>query len=614
MRGRDRLDDAAAGAKDIGGSAGEFLKSAGRRTGSAAKQTPGALVRRFVARLIGSPEQQSTRFLIALIVISGFVGFIGVFFAASGAVSATASSGWLVRTFASVVTNFALYSVLAVIGAVVAINRWWDLAAGKTAEHTRYSKRTVKRFAAEVKSTDGSTRLIGNADHSEDELRAKLMRALAGQFTSETPDEDEQVEAVAPVETGYGLPDKAAIDERTAAATDADVDAEDVDPESSLEGLSLLAAKQVVRLRIGHLQAQLIANELEDHGYRADHGRPLPEVVETPDDATGETATIRDAAAVDDDTAELQSLGDAFAAFRRSVQTARMDIATSFNADEILWRFGMPALGTIFAAIVIAQTPWFAAWVYPVLIAIGVAVGATSYLTFKWRRRRAVRSLREEREPKRWRTCVTLAKRVETPEQTLFVAWMGGHVYADYDRHRLVRKVADRWHTRLQGDDVAPAIQEKFARNVRQMLPMLHQFEYGDAYEGRKAVMDDIITTVSEARDPDGMVPKFDLAEKVVECGEGIGHDPDIVAEVYEDMVPTVLTETDITVTDADGMPHDITAVHLRTMDIPDDLARIRAQFSNQFAVDNIDGYPLPDIPMPGGPQHLVAGTDDVTA
>ncbi|ELZ96580.1 hypothetical protein [Haloferax sulfurifontis] len=598
---RDRLDDAATGAKDIGGSAGEFLKSAGRRT-SASKRTPLSLIRRFVARLIGSPEQQSTRFLLALIAISGFVGFIGVFFIASGTVSATASSSWLVRAFASVVTNFALYSALAVIGAVVAINRWWDLAAGKTAEHTRYSKRTVKRFAAEVKSTDGTTRLIGNADHSENELRAKLMRAFAGQSESETPDEDEQVEAVAPVDTGYGIPDGAAINERAAEATD--------DVDSSLEGVSLLTAKQVVRLRIGHLQARLVANDLEDHGYRADHGRPLPAVAETADE-DADADTHGDETAAVDDSPETKSFADIFADFRRARQTARMDIATSFNADEILWRFGLPAIGTVFAAMVVAQTPWFAGWVYPVLIAIGVAVGATSYLTFKWRRRRAVRSLREEREPKRWRTCVTLAKRVETPEQTLFVAWMGGHVYADYDRHRLARKVADRWHARLQGNDVAPAMQEKFARNVRQMLPMLHQFEYGDAYEGRKAIMDDIITTVSEARDPDGMVPKFELAEKVVERGEGVGHDPDIVAEVYEGMVPTVLTETDITVTDADGTPHDITAVHLRTMDIPDDLARIRAQFSNQFAVDNIDGYPLPDIPMPGGPRHLVAGTDN---
>lgn len=286
--------------------------------------------------------------------------------------------------------------------------------------------------------------------------------------------------------------------------------------------------------------------------------------------------------------------------FRQALQTFRMDVATALNFQELLTRFALPAVATVILTFTVAGTPWFAPWVYPVILAGATLVGTISYGTFKWRRRRKLRSLREESESRHWPSCAVLAKRVDTPEQTMYAAWMGGNRYADFDKQRLVDTVADRWHQRLHGDEVAPAIQQKFAREIRHARPLLHQFEHRNPREGRKGIENDIIDVIREAKDPDGMVAKRSLAEQVVERGPGVGHDPDLIAEVYADLVPRVLTETDITLRDTDGIERSLTAVHLRWMDIPDDLAQIRAQFANQFSADEEPAFELPEVETAG--------------
>lgn len=570
--------------------------------------------------IIGSPERYPVRIMIFATVVSALVAFIGLFLMIAGDLDPTASSGPLLRTVVGFLTNFFFYATLALIGAALAVNRWWDRAAKLTAQETRYSKEAVKRLSAEVKSTDGSVRLIGNADHSKDQLRAKLMRAFAGQHPSERPGEDVDVTPSEATVTGKALGDTTPTASLPADDADVDVDADADSGEHTFD---------VSDLHRGREHGEIVGAVAGLRGYHADAAPPadltlvrdaferaddvsltgdgevvaasddestttLPAVVENADDASStEPETDPDPDADDGDSSTTER---AAASFRQALQTFRMDLASSLNFDELLWRFAVPALATVWIIFTVAQTPWFAPWVYAVVAAVACLVGTISYGTFKWRRRRKLSSLRRDQTAQQWDTCAVLAKRVETPEQTMFVAWMAGNVYADFDKQRLVEAVADRWHQRLHRETVAPAIQEKFAREIKHMRPLLSQFEFSNPYEGRKAIEDDIIAVIEEAKDPDGLVAKRHLCEQVVDRGEGVGHDPDLVAEVYEEMIPFVLNETEIELTDTDGVSQTVTAVHLRWMDLPDDLAQIRGQFANQFSADDAATYDLPDV------------------
>jgi hypothetical protein len=600
--------------------------------------------------IVGDPERYPVRAIIFLAAVSGMVAFIGLYFAVVENLDPSATSGPLIRTVVSWLTNFFAWAVLSVGGLVFFINRWWARAASRAAAETRYSKDAIKRLRQELTSTDGSVRLIGTPNHSRDELRAKLMRAFAGQYDGDRPGRDVDVSPPEAENTGKALahdspeaalPDKSGgtggdesdsgIDKPSIDSTDdrgADVD--DLHDEQDL----------AAALERGSNDAALLGLSASLRGYR-----PEPSMVEEltlvqdavdrdpnlvledgevrlgndPDDTEDDLSHL-----LDDSEGELPDDIDAddhdgqpdeseqsersdpsapergAASFRQAIQTFRMDLATTLNFQEVLTRFVLPGAVAVLAVLTVAGTPWFAPWVYPVIFAFGTLVGTINYGVFKWRRRRKLRKLRTDPETGRWSSCAVLAKRVETPEQTMYAAWMGGLRYADFDKQRLVEKVADRWYQRLHGEEVAPAIQEKFGREIAHCRPLLKQFEYRNPDEGRKGIEDDIIDVIREAKDPDGMVSKRSLAETVVGRGPDNGHDPDLVAEVYESLVPRVLSETEVSLVDTDGIDRTVTAVHLRWMDVPDDLSQIRAQFSNQFSADKDPTHELPEVSPAG--------------
>lgn len=606
-----------------------WLRSAGRRptVGRGVRGRLGAVTARcrrllgsIHAVLVGDPERYPVRGLIFVGIVSALVAFIGLFLIVAENLDPSAKSGPLVRTVVSLLTNFFAWAVLSVVGAIWVINRWWDRAAQKAAAETRYSTAVVKRLRQELTSTDGTVRLIGTREHSQDQLRAKLMRAFADQHASEQPGRDVDVSAPEAEVTGKalgGAPEAALPgNDDTVDASEADVDdlhdAADL-PTALAHGSDAAASLGLVTAMGGYTPDPSAVEDLtlyrdavaRDPDFTLNDDGEVVLADDTDAERPGEADPDRSADQADTD-ASRDERGDDQAdpgpatSFRQALQTFRMDIATSLNFYELLTRFALPAGATVLLTFTIAGTPWFAPWVYPIILAGATLVGTISYGAFKYRRRRKLRKLRREREPSNWPSCAVLAKRVETPEQTMYAAWMGGNQYADFDKQRLVETVADRWHQRLHGDSVAPAIQQKFAREIRHCRPLLHQFEYSNPREGRKGIEDDIIDVIREAKDPDGMVAKRSLAEQVVDRGPGAGHDPDLVAAVYQDLVPEVLTETEVVLEDTDGIERTMTAVHLRWMDLPDDMAQIRAQFANQFSADETATYDLPEVSATG--------------
>jgi hypothetical protein len=308
---------------------------------------------------------------------------------------------------------------------------------------------------------------------------------------------------------------------------------------------------------------------------------------ETADDPADEPPTPTEIKTGDDLDEDLSTT------LRRNVQTFRMDLGAALNFEELFWRF---------------VVPWFATsgLIFTVLgrVVIGAAstaVAGAVYITMSWHRRRTLAKLRNEDQEGAWSSSACLVKSVSVPEQTVYLAWMGGHQYADSDPDRLARKVADRWASRLRGEAVAPAMQEKYARNLRRFNPLFHQFRQCDPDEGWDAIYHDMVGVLREAADPDGMVPKSRFAERVVQRGEGVGHDPDIVAEIYHALTPEVFAETEVDLRTEDGDRETVVAVHLRHDTVPEDDSQLRAQFSDQFRAGDVATYPLPEVSVGPG-------------
>jgi hypothetical protein len=109
-------------------------------------------------------------------------------------------------------------------------------------------------------------------------------------------------------------------------------------------------------------------------------------------------------------------------------------------------------------------------------------------------------------------------------------------------------------------------------------------------------MQDELVDVVREAENPDGMVPKHALGEKVVDAGGRFGHDPDLVAEEYQHLHGAALAELDVSLENAAGEQSDLTVVHLRTGGLVHDLAEIRATFAAEFDPDAEARYPLPEV------------------
>ena len=88
----------------------------------------------------------------------------------------------------------------------------------------------------------------------------------------------------------------------------------------------------------------------------------------------------------------------------------------------------------------------------------------------------------------------------------------------------------------------------------------------------------------------------FDRAERA----KGMGYDPDLVAECYDELVPNTLVEHEFTISAPDAA-REVTAVRARTETLPPDVAKLWASFSDHFPIRQMpDRYSLPAVEPDG--------------
>jgi hypothetical protein len=313
-----------------------------------------------------------------------------------------------------------------------------------------------------------------------------------------------------------------------------------------------------------------------------------------------------------DHEADTERIDDREMDFRTAVKHLRMDLASALNFSNIFWQFVLPAAATTVLALstlgVWVGAPW-----YPVLAALGMAVGASNYYRHRRREAKKLDSFRKDIEETNWSMLSILVKAVETQETTAYYAWVAGRRYATYDRLRFVEDVADRAYQKLHRGYPEPSVMEKNAEQLADYYPDLAGF----CDQERHDIQLELIDRVRESKY--GLVPKQQLVEEVVEhrlaeragglYREGLGYDPALVREAYHDLAPGYLTEVDLTVDTEDG-PQPMTAVESTIDPLPVDRAQIRAEFSALFReyASREPRYDLPrspEIEMP--PQRLEA-------
>lgn len=556
-----------------------------------------------VGKLLGRPEQYSY-VLFSILIVVCFTGIaVSGWAFARFANEAEMGSGRIAEVVLGIATNFTVWAVLTVVAVLVVFHRLTASLADETAAETRFTKGEIEHIAAECKSTDGTSRLIGGPNHSEDQLRAKLLRVFNGE------DLDEGVEALdelAPdsklddseTEHGGALPEPAGQlpapgEEGAPALADSEADSEAATDEEGAAPETRLAELEVLD---GALTAELLASQIDYQpardGSDAHRGGTLDDVPReeisepavSPDERDGTDAGEADTGGI-----------DAMGMVQRKLQLAKMDVAAAASGDEIFARFVTPALLTGLACFTIAGTLWVHPLLYPVVACISVLVGSIVYTGFKWKRRKNVVKARETSDLGGWYACDALAKASTTERGTEFyVVWMAGHRYFGFDKHRVARKAANRWHQRLNGEIVAPAIHEHFWKSARSMMPLTYHIEYKDDRRGRGAIYDTIADVIREQED--SIVPKKHLCELVVDRGPEYGFDPDIVAEVYEDMVGEALEEFEVKLRNTDGELEPVTLVTLRTAGVPLDMETLRSEFSNQVSPEDEPLYGLPEV------------------
>lgn len=281
--------------------------------------------------------------------------------------------------------------------------------------------------------------------------------------------------------------------------------------------------------------------------------------------------------------------------WRRQFKLFRLDIATSLNFSELFWRIGIPAALTS-AVILLAVQLWVKPWFYPVIFAVGGLVGLLNYLRVSWKRSRRLSSLRQDVETITWSDVAIPVKEVVLPETRMFYGSLPGKRYAHDDREEFARELAYRAYELLQGVPVSPSVMEKQAEQLKKSQPDLHGYRDDE----RERIANWLLERVDATGH--GLIPKVKLIEDCIEHDiserrfgprAGTGFDPDLVREVYRELVPAALVEQDIEL-DAGTL----TAVRLRSDTIPPEYGAIRAQFSAQFSnYARWDAmYDLPDV------------------
>jgi len=456
-----------------------------------------SLVERLV---LGSPATYTTRVGTLIMTLSAVVVAMGVWGVFVSGLETQSSSSWFMSAVIGRLTQLWTYVAVGAI-AVVALRLFKGRRAARlAAAKSGFSQETVRRLAAEAKTTDGCTTIIVSPSNSVREIVNQVLHVF------------------------------------------------DIPP---------------IKSDNSHLET---ADGLTT--------------------AKGDTSPQDETALVPDPTANADAGESPF-------RITRLELASSLSFTELLWRFVMPAVATFVTLLVLARI-WVAPWVYLVFLAASLLVGAAYYQYTRWRRRRQLHSLREPGEGTQWSDIAIMAKRVQTPDTTAYYAWVAGNCYVDYNAIRLATTVARAAYAHVHDETVQPAIQQKFARNVRQHVPNLRGYEENVE---KPEIMDALADEVASV---DGdILPKNQLADRVIERDKdsvaGIGYDPRLIAECYNKLVPYALVEEPVTVATPTDDAKEMTAVRLRTSDTPAEKAAAEAEFSTEFDPDADATFQLPD-------------------
>ncbi len=304
------------------------------------------------------------------------------------------------------------------------------------------------------------------------------------------------------------------------------------------------------------------------------------------------SADESDQETTDDDGEEPPSRAERFKLWR-------MDLATGLRTDDIVWKLLVPS-GIVFVLELILVQFWVQWWLYPSLLAGALLAGLGVYRGDQWLRSRRLRSLRQDRGGETWEEIAVLVKTVDAEGMTVHMGFLAGRTYASTDREEFVETLATRALERAYGYHPSPAIEERYAWCLDRYILNLQGWRENME---KPQVMDELADTVLNSED--GMLPKEVLVHRVVEHDRryiwqglryvGMGYDPDLVAECYEELVPNTLVEHEFTIRDPSG-DRDVTAVRARTEALPPDVAKLRASFSERFANQMPDRYELPDV------------------
>lgn len=307
----------------------------------------------------------------------------------------------------------------------------------------------------------------------------------------------------------------------------------------------------------------------------------------------------------------------------------RNDLAAAFDIESWLWRFGVPFAVTFLAQLLLVRI-WVQVWLYGVMLAISTFIGATYYFVTDFRYRRRLRGLRAEPNVRRRSDCSLLVKAVDTPETTMYYLFAAGNAYASPDRERLAQVGAEIGIDILEGRRPRPAIEERYARLLTQYVPNLEKWTEN---REKPAIADRLVNVVSDA--PEYILPQNVLIEQVVEHDRrralyglipvGLGHDVDLVRDVYRDLVERhALVEDPVTVETPDGEDVEVAAVSRGDQQLAPRVLKVRSKFSTWFQryrdtrydvepvrlAPNVQPFRAPETREETSDQRTVAGGD----
>lgn len=277
------------------------------------------------------------------------------------------------------------------------------------------------------------------------------------------------------------------------------------------------------------------------------------------------------------------------------------DLGATLEADLLIWRFLLPTIVAFLVQLALVEI-WVVWWVYPIMIAVAVFAGAFFYWIQLQRQQRRLSKLRTDRGGDRWTDANLLLKKVDTAEKPMYYGYMAGKTYASPDPVSLSWTLAHRADELVnQGASVpSPAIEERNAWLLRRYLP---QFDAWIHEVAKSRIMDELIDVVKDA--PERIVPREALATMVIEHDRrhilwgamhvGLGYDPELVAEVYQDLVDChALVEHEVTLVDDEGTERELVAVSAGDEPMHGNVPQLRAEFSPWFSPAKQYRYDLP--------------------